>query len=495
MLKRTILTVLLSSLVILLISQSFSTIQQDVLKYELDNGATLLLLPRTGSPIIHCVTLLDVGAVREVPGITGISHFLEHMAFKGTENIGTTDYEAEKLALDECHRIFDEILAERAKDDNADQLVLTRLDQELQEAIEIANQYVIDNEFSRILDLNGGTRLNAGTSYDLTMYTVSLPSNKIELWMLLEADRFSNPVFRQFYQERGVIQEEKRMSESSPLSRFAQEFMKQAFAVNPYRNVIIGSEEDLRALTERQLRQYFEQYYGATNLVFTIVGDVEPERALYLANKYLAEIPTGNKNERLDFEEPEQTEERVFIYEDMAQPFLYLGYQIPPADHPDYPVFSVIADILGQGRSSRLHRALVEESNLMAQVFSYSGAPGRIYDNLFVIGGIPLQDSSLDDCLATIDHQIGLMQSQVVTDSELQGVKRRALKRSIDRLKSGLSLSIQLAMYQSLFGDYQELFREIERVEQVSKDDIVRVMNSYLVPENRTVGILETKER
>ncbi len=495
MIKKTLIAVILSSLVIMLCGQSFSTIEHDVHRFTLDNGATLLVLPRTDVPIVNCVTIVDVGGVREEPGITGISHYLEHMAFKGTKTIGTTDYEAEKKSLEECHRIFDEILAERAKGENADSERLLALEQDLEKAVEQANEYVIDNEFARILDLNGSKYLNAGTSFDLTMYTVSLPSNKIELWMLMEADRFNNPVFRQFYSERDVIMEEKRMYEGSPLYRFANYFMKQAFIDNPYRNTLIGEEEDIKSLTEAQLREYFEQYYGAQNLVFSIVGDIQPEQALELANKHLAGIPARSQNEPVEFEEPEQTEERFFSYEDLSQPYIMIGYHVPPASHPDAPVYSVIADILGQGRSSRLHRSLVEEKNLAAYSFSYTGAPGRVYDNLFIVAAVPMQDVASEDCILEIDRQIEIMQTEYVTAEELAGVKRRALKRSIDRLKSGLGLTIQLAYYESLFGDYRELFREMEKIEAVTKEDIMKVMNEAIIPENRTVGVLKPRAR
>jgi predicted Zn-dependent peptidase len=495
MVKKTLLTVLLSTLVLLLSAQSFSNIEEDVHRFTLDNGATLLVLPRTNVPIVNCVTLVDVGAVREEPGITGISHYLEHMAFKGTRTIGTTDYEAEKTALEECHRIFDEILEEREKEDKADSDKLLRLEQELEQAVETANQYAVDNEFSRILNLNGSKNLNAGTSYDLTMYTVSLPSNKLELWMIMEADRFTYPVFRQLYPERDVIQEEKRMYEGSPLYRFSNRFMKEAFVNNPYRTTLIGEEEDIRSLKEADLREYFDRYYGARNLVFAVVGDVEPQNVLQLANKYFTAIPSGTKNTPVSFSEPEQREERYFSYEDLAQPYIMIGYQAPAATHPDAPVFSVIADILGQGRSSRLHRSLVEEKNLAAYSISYAGAPGRVYDNLFVIAAVPMQGVETTDCLDEIDRQIEIMQREYVTLEELGGVKRRALKRSIDRLKSGLGLSIQLAYYESLFGDYTELFREIEMIESVTREDIMRVMQEAIVPANRTVGVLQPKER
>ena len=496
MIKRIIMGVLLSLISVMLLGQSYSTIEQDVHRFTLENGATLLVLPRTNVPIVHCVTLVDVGSTREEAGIRGISHYLEHMAFKGTETIGTTDFAAESFALEESNRIFDEILAERAKGENADPEVLVRLEQELEEAIEYAGQYVIDNEFSRIMDLNGSKNLNAGTGVDLTMYTMSLPSNKLELWMLMESDRFINPVFRQLHQERDVILEEKRMYDSYPSFRFAKEFVINYFSENPYRHPIIGYEEDIKSITERQMRDYFESHYGAQNLVFSIVGDVQPERALELANIYLARIPAGSKNEPVTFNEPAQTEERLFIHEDLSQEsIIMIGYTVPPMQHPDFPIYNVISDILGQGRSSRLHRALTEDNRYVSRSFSYAGSPGRVNDNLFVILAYPLPGVEIDVCLEEIDRQIHRLQTEPVSEEELAGVIKRATMRSIQRLRSGLGLSIQLASYESLFGGYQELFREMEMVEKITPADIMRVANEALVPENRTVGILQPKER
>ena len=168
-----------------------NSIENDIQKYELDNGATLLLLPRDNAPIVSCVSFVNVGSVREKEGITGISHFLEHLAFKGTKTIGTTDYEQEKIALAKCVKIFDEIKEERAKGADQEAEKVEKLNEQLQEAIAEANKYVIDDEFSRLFEMNGGEGLNAATSYEMTFYTVSLPSNKLELWMLMEADRFT----------------------------------------------------------------------------------------------------------------------------------------------------------------------------------------------------------------------------------------------------------------------------------------------------------------
>lgn len=490
--RTTVITLIL--LVGLLAAVSLYSIQEDIERHELENGATLILLSKAGAPVVSCITINDAGGVRENPGITGISHYLEHMAFKGTETIGTTDIKAEKKALQKCRDIFDKILKERNKGDSASEKKLRSLDEKLKKVIEKASKFAKVEEFTEILQLNGGRRLNAGTSQDMTMYSLSLPSNKLELWMIMEADRFTKPVFRDFYQERDVILEERRMIYGNPIRAFMDDFSAFAFTENPYRYSVIGKEEDIRNFTVRDLEEYFTEHYGAKNLVFAIVGDFDTKTALEMANKYLAKIPSGTKSPRVEFNEPQQNEERHFVSESQVQPFLIIGYPAPPHTHPDYSVYAVIADILGQGRSSRLHRSLVEEEKLASYAYSYTGYPGRAYDNLFIIGVMPNQGVAIEDCIAEVDRQLELMITEGITEAELQGVKKRALKTSYDRLWSDFGIAYQLAYYEAILGDYRLMFDELEKKEAVEKEDVYRIMKTLFNSNNRVVGELRTKE-
>jgi predicted Zn-dependent peptidase len=490
--KKVTLIVLAVSLIIALNGQTFKTIEKDIELHTLDNGARLILVPRPGVPIVNLVSFVDAGGVKEYPGITGVSHYLEHLAFKGTETIGTSDYEQEKIALDKCHEIFDLILEERSKGSEADSAEIDSLQGRLDKAIEEANEFVNDNEFSKTLELNGAMYLNAATGQDMTMYMVSLPANKIELWMLMEADRFTNPVFREFYAERQVILEEMRMINSNPFRKFLNELMGFAFRNNPYRYSIIGSEEDVTSMTVQKVEDYFEQHYGAKNLVFTIVGDFETEEVLRMANQYLATIPSRSLSPRIEFNEPEPSEEQYFTSQAQSQPYLVLSYYAPSAADPDFPVYRVIADIMGQGRSSRLHREMVEEKRLAVSTFAFNGMPGNAYDNLFIVGAIPAQGVTLQECIDGIDEIIREMKTEAVSQRELDGVKKRALRQSVERLRSGIGLGYQLATYESLTGDYRGLFRELQQTNDVTQDDIIRIMNRTFQSKNRIVGELQT---
>ncbi len=383
----------------LLFASGFEDFEKDVVKFKLENGATLLLLKRDDVPIIHCVTIADVGAVKEKEGKTGIAHFLEHLAFKGTETIGTTSYEKEKVALQKCDEIFSKILDERKKGENADSTKIDELNEELDAAVEKSNEFVIDNEFSKKVKKNGGKNLNAGTGQDMTMYYMSFPSNKLELWMALESDRFTNPIFRQFYQERKVILEEKRLHENSPTGKLVQEFVGTAYKVHPYKDPIIGYQEDIENITRQDIREFFEKHYGAQNLTFAIIGDIDIKNTKKLAQKYLEKIPKREESEDVAIVESSQKKPRTITLKRVSQPFLLVGYHIPNEVHPDAPAYNALADILGQGRSSRLHRKLVEDKKIAIRVFSFKGFPGSKYPGLFAAGAMPAQGHNIEECL------------------------------------------------------------------------------------------------
>ena len=230
--KRIILFLLIVG-VISLSSIEFENIGSQIKEINLENGAKLLLLEDDSAPIVHCITVANVGGVDEEPGITGIAHFLEHLAFKGTSQIGTSNYEAEKLILNQEDAVFAKLLEAKK---NGNEEFVTKYQAEL-DALELqASEYVVNNEFSRLYTQNGGKNFNAGTSQDFTMYQISLPSNKLELWFTMESERFSDPVFREFYKERQVILDERLMREvNNAQGQLMKKMMNTAFEVHPYK--------------------------------------------------------------------------------------------------------------------------------------------------------------------------------------------------------------------------------------------------------------------
>jgi predicted Zn-dependent peptidase len=491
--RKLLLVLVLALLLIPLSAYEFEKMKDKVVKYVLPNGATVLVLENHEVPIAHCISLARVGAVNEEPGKSGIAHFLEHLAFKGTTTIGTTNYRKEKKVMAEADAIFDKIISERAKAD-ADPVTLASLQIELDAKIEEASKYVNQNEFSTMLEERGGDGLNAGTSQDFTVYQLSVPSNKVEFWMAMEADRFTNPVFREFYRERKVILEERRMTlENDPSGKLMAKLADTAFQVHPYRIPVIGSAEDIESITRQDVANFFHKYYGANNLIIAIYGDVYPEEIKAYADKYFARIPSGEKAPLMPVEEPAQTEEKEFTLEENAQRFLFMGYHVPEENNPDYKALNALASILGQKQTSRLYTRMVEEDKIAMYGFSFVGYPGNIYPNLFLIGAIPAQNSSFDQNIQAIDEEVAKIKENGITDEEFTAYRKGYMRQYLRQLDSGQYLPMQLAMAEAYENGYEKLFSSIDEIEQMTKEDIQRVANKYLIPENRTIGKLVPK--
>jgi len=296
----------------------------------LDNGLTLIVYERKTAPVVSFFTYVDVGSVNEVNGITGLAHMFEHMAFKGTSVIGTSDYKAEVNALAEVDRAYDAFAAERDKP-GADERRIAELEATLKAAQDKAGELVVKNEFGEIIDRNGGTGLNAGTSADSTFYNYSLPANKLELFAYLESERFLDPVLREFYRERDVVQEERRMSESSPFGRLFELFTSVAYIAHPYGMPNIGYMSDLQRFTRDDAKAFYAKHYVPANMTVTVVGDVNTKKALPMLRKYFGRLPAGEKPAPPRTIEPRQIAEKTIVMPDAAQPVYAEAYHRPAA--------------------------------------------------------------------------------------------------------------------------------------------------------------------
>lgn len=480
---------ILTVCVVSLSSIEFENLGNQIKEIKLKNGAKVLLLHDDSAPIVHCVTMANVGGVDEVPGITGIAHFLEHLAFKGTQTIGTNDYLAEKIILDKQDAVF-ELLLEAKKNDN--QELVSKYQTQLEELDVEASKYVVNNEFSQIYTQNGGRNFNAGTSKDFTMYQVSLPSNKLELWFTLEADRFTNPVFREFYKERQVILDERLMREvNSPQGQLMKEMMGTAFKVHPYRFTTIGAKEDIEQITRQDVKDFFNKYYGAQNLTFIVYGDFSEDRALAFSNKYLSTIPAREKSLPVKELEPKQTEERSFSIDYDASPMVMISYHVPAASHPDNTAIEALASIFGQRETSPLMKTMVYDKKLALYAYSFAGLPGSKYDNLFSIMLAPNNGVEIEDCLTAVDSILANFLKEGVSDNELESYRKTSKKSYLSRLDTGIFLPIQIGMMEVVTGDYNDFFSSLEEIDNLKKNDIVNVAKKYLVPSNRTIGMLK----
>jgi predicted Zn-dependent peptidase len=475
-------------------AQDLASFEKRTTVKTLDNGLTVVICERPEAPVFSFFTHVDAGSVQDPLGQTGLAHMFEHMAFKGTDKIGTTDYAAEKVALEKVEQVYAAYIAERDKPVGRDEQKVKELQKAWMDAVTDANKYVKPNEFPQIVEMNGGEDLNANTSDDETNYFYSFPENRLELWAYLESERFLHPVMREFYKERNVVIEERRMRvDSNPIGRLLEQFTTAAFQAHEYHRPTIGWISDLNTFSATDAKKFFDRYYIPSNMVVAVVGDVKASDTMPVIEKYFGRIPSRAKPDERTTTEPPQNAERRVILQDMSQPLYLEGYHRSDYRSADDAVYDAIADLMSNGRTSRLYRALVRDKKIAADSAGFSGLPGNKYPHLFAFYAFPLPGHKPDEMAAAIHVEIEKLKNEDITDEELKMIKTRAKANLIRSLGSNEGLANNLAIYQSRYDDWRELFRSVDRIDKVSKADIRRVATQTFVPTNRTVGIIETR--
>jgi predicted Zn-dependent peptidase len=413
----------------------------------------------------------------------------EHMAFKGTETIGTKNYAAEKLAMDEVEKVYDQYDAERNKGMKADKAKLDDLQKQLKAAMDKANSYVIPNAYPQIIEENGGVGLNAGTGEDATQYFYNFPRNRLELWFLLESQRFYAPVFREFYKERDVVREERRMRvESSPQGMLVEGLLATAFAAHPYRNMPGGWASDIENFRLPEAIAFYKKYYVPANITIAIAGDVDPKECRRLADKYFSILPAGPLPSGPRTIEPVQKGEKRVQIESPAQPFLAIGYKRPNQLDKDDPVFDVLNEILSGERTGLFYTELVRDKQIALAAGADSSFPGGKYQNLFILFLVPNQGHTVEENEKAAYDIIERLKREKVTDDTLKRIKTKVRAGLIRRLDSNSGMADALTSYYANYGDWRKLFTSIDEINKVTADDVQRVARQYLVPDTRTVA-------
>jgi len=470
-----------------------ASLEEKVQEHRFSNGLRLLVVERHASPTFAAYLTIGVGAVDETSQTRGVAHLLEHMLFKGTRTLGTTDYAAEQPLLEQIAATGARI--DRLKNDPAaDPETLAKLRAQLKDLQEQHRTFVVKDEFSKIYARNGGTGYNAFTSKDLTTYLISLPSNKLELWALIESDRMKNAVLREFYTERDVIREERRRSyESNPGGMLYETLIANAFNVHPYRNPIIGWHSDIENLTLAETEEFHHRYYAPINTVIALVGDVDFQQAVDVVGRYFGDIPPGTRVPPLEVVEPQQKgEKRIHINFD-AQPQLAIAYHKPTLPAREDYVFDLIDLILSGGRTSRLYKALVEEQQLAAGVSTY-GAPGSRYDNLFVISSAPRYPHTLEEVEKAIDAELERLAREPVSAAELRRARNRLQVDHLMGMKSNGGLARSLTYFQTVAHNWRYLARYQEAIADIDAEEIMQVARTFLKKDNRTIVTLSKEE-
>jgi len=488
---RTLAALLL--LVVAAAAQDLASFEKRIAVKTLPNGLTVIICERPEAPVFSFFTIVNAGSAQDPFQKTGLAHMFEHMAFKGTDTIGTKDYAAEKVALAKVETDYAAYIAERDKPFGRDEAKLKELEKTWKDSVEAAQQYVVPHQFDTIVESEGGVGMNAFTNYDETAYFYSFPVNRLELWAYLESSRFLHPVMREFYKERNVVIEERRMRiDSNPTGRLLEQFTTAAFQAHPYHRPTVGWMSDLNTFSATDAINFFDKYYIPSNMVIAVVGDIKASEAMPIIEKYFGRLPTKPEPDERTTTEPPQNSERKVVLQERAQPLYLEGYHRPDYRSKDDAVYDAIQDLMSNGRTSRLYRALVRDKKIAADSAGFSGLPGSKYPHLFAFYAAPLPGHTPQEMADAIHVEIDRLKNEDVSDEELKMVKTRAKADLIRGLAENEGLAQQLAIYQTRYGDWRELFRSVDRIDQVSKADIRRVANETFKDTNRTVGIIES---
>ena len=475
-------------------AQDVKSFEQRITTKVLPNGLTLIICERPEAPVFSYSTFVDAGDVNDPSGQSGLAHMFEHLAFKGTSEIGTTDYAAEKVALAKVEAANNAYEAENLKAIGRDPKKVAELKKALQDAETEAHQYVIPNQFTEVADRNGAHDLNASTGLDQTMYFWSMPENRLELWAWLESSRLSDVVPREFYKERDVVLEERRMrTDSNPIGRLFEQFLATAYVAHNYGRSGVGWPSEVSQVSATEAMAFHKKYYTGSNIVVSVVGDVKASEAIPLLEKYFSKIPAGPKPEEMTTVEPKQFAEKSVVIKDRSQPIYIEGYHRASYRDPDDAVYDAISDILSNGRVSRLYRTLVRDQQIAAVAEGVSPYPGDKYPSLFVFFAAPVPGHTSAEIATSIHKEIDKLKTTDVTDAELAMYKTRARADLLRGLANNQGLANALAQYQTRYGDWRELFGQLDRVDKVTKADIRRVANQVFVASNRTTGQLDTE--
>lgn len=461
-----------------------------VTKHVLPNGMTFLLLRRSGAPTVSFVTHFRAGGVDEWTGISGTAHLFEHMLFKGTTSVGTTNYAAEQALFPAIDAVADSFTAEFRKGPGSDSARLEGLRSRLKQLEDSARHFVVSNELDRILTENGAQNLNASTGNDVTDYFFQLPANRVKLWFLLESDRIRHPVLREFYSEREVVMEERRLRvETQPGGLLREEFLQAAFRAHPYGRPVVGVASEIQAVTRRSAEEYFHRFYGPNNAVVAIVGDLDVDTLAAWADRYFGDIPAGEPHRPVVTQEPPQHGERRIEVEFDANPQVLIGYHVPNAAHADAPALAILSAVLTQGRTSRLYQRLVIRDRIATAIVSFQG-PGALYPRLFTFTGVPIAPHTTQEIEAAVYDELEKLAQAPPTAAELERVRNQVEAGSIERLQDNFGLAFQLSRSEALWYDWRRTFRDDAAAERVTGADVQRVARLYFSKSNRTVATL-----
>jgi predicted Zn-dependent peptidase len=451
--------------------------------YTLSNGIKVIFYRRGEAPVFAGAVVVRVGGSDEVAGQTGISHLFEHMAFKGSRTVGTKDYGSERRLLARLEEI--------AATSRAGQDLSAEQKKEWDTIHERLRELWISDDFTVRYEKQGAVGQNATTDKEFTKYFVSLPRSAFEFWCRMESDRLLQPVMRQFYQERDVVLEERRMRyEDDPGGKLYEMLLGVAYQRHPYRAPVIGYERDIRSLTARQLESFRRRYYVPSNIVISLVGRVDPESDIAIVEEYFGALPSADAVTRdIPEEGPQEGQRRVDLAM-KASPEVIVAYRKPNYPNPDDPPISVMAEILAGGRTSPLYTEIVKRKQIAASI-GHDEGPGVAYPNLLMFAATVKTPHSPDALLSAFDSVVERFKRNGPTAEQLEIAKRSIGMEYLAHLSSNQSLALDFATSQLAYGTWKASVEWYDKMMQVTLDDVARVARTYLLSSQRTIATIE----
>jgi len=466
-------------------SDTLSSISSKVKFYTLSNGLRVIIYKRGEAPVFAAAETVRVGGVDEVLGYTGISHMFEHMAFKGTKSIGTKNYAAEKPLLDRL-----EVLMQK---DAQGQKLSAPEKSEIENINSELKKLWVPGEYSREFEKRGGASLNAQTEKELTTYHVELPKNQFEFWCKVEADRLLNPVMRQFYSERDVVLEERKMrTENDPAGKLYETLLGVVFAQHPYHYPVIGYEDDIKRLTASKVADFRAKYYVPGNMVISLVGDMDPDRDIETVRRYFEPIAAGPVPPLPNYVEPPQEGERTVTVERDSSLQQVVTYRIVQYPDPDGAAIGAMAQILAHGKTSRMYEALVKKEQIVTSIDA-DEVPGEAYPNALMFWMEPQEKAGNQKALQAFERVLAQFIKEGPTQHELDVVKRRMASAYIEAMRSNNGLAVEFGQSEALYHNFRAAFEEYDQLTNLKTEDIKRVSGKYLIKEARTVAKIERK--
>jgi predicted Zn-dependent peptidase len=486
------------------------SLTSQVIERTLPNGLKVLMVKRPEAPLINCILAYRVGAVNEPPGITGVSHFHEHMMFKGTYSMGIKPGTLQKdLEYDrQIDALEAQIAAEQAKVKGRDEAKLVEWKKQASDLLNRQKaETIVSEEIWSAYQEAGGTGLNASTGSEMTQYYVTLPKNKIELYLALEADRMVNPVFREFYSERDVVTEERRMEENRPGAFFQEQLNATFYAASPYRNPVVGWMSDVTHITKQELIDYREKYYRPDNATLVLVGDVDEKAVMPLVTKYFGGIRSKGPSPRVNTEEPYSEyyrkvngpnfktpyiEKRV-IGRAATNPAVTIMFHAPAVWHDDAPALYVLGRVMG-ARTGKMYLDLVNSRMPHATSVSAS-AQTPMYDGVFRVSATAreTQDEATVVPLATLEQELWMYIDDAkwtAPDPQLLQRVKNAVEAEYLQSLSGMGIAGTLARMEVAY-KWQYIEEQYKLRMAVTPADLMRVAKKYLTRDNSVAGVME----